>query len=654
MILVYLVRYIKIKFYLMNNQFKTRLLQIVFLTVVIGATQTHATAQNINTIAGNGTGGYSGDGAAASTAEVNTPWGLAVDGAGNILIADAGNSRIRKINAAGVISTIAGTGTSGFAGDGGQATAAQLSNPQGIAVDGSGNIFVADAGNNRIRKIAPSGVITTYAGTGTSGYSGDGAAATAANLASLMGIDVDAAGNLYVPCSASARIRKVSTTGIITTIAGTGTGGFSGDGGPATAAKINGPVDVVVDIYGGIYFTDQANHRVRLISGGTISTVAGTGASGDSGDGGAATAATFTQLSGIDVDNMGDVFVSDWGASRVRMIDAAGNISTYTGTGAAGFAGDGGAAATAQISHPEAICHDPCGNYYIADRNNNRIRKTQINNHPPSFAAGAAVSISLCQGAGAQHLDSMLSVNDVDAGQPETWAILTAPSHGTTGGFPNTQTSTGGGVSSVGLVYTPATGYSGTDSFKVTVSDCFALDTIVVRVNVTALPTAGTISGIDSICPGYTTFLSSTVAGGTWYSANTTIATVTASGAVWGSMPGNDVIKYVVSNSCGTDTASYAVVVRALCADGVQNINGQTDIFGIYPNPNKGEFNIALYTTVPTPAKITITDIMGNAVQAFDMNVNSTQTVQLNVSPGIYLVTATTGNGKMVKRILVQ
>ncbi len=330
----------------------------------------------ISTVAGNGSFGYTGDGVAATTAALNSPSGIAVDAAGNLYIADTSNNRVRKVVAAsGAISTIAGNGTNNFSGDGGPATSAQMNSPFGVTQDSSGNLYISDSGNNRIRKVTTSGIISTFAGNGASGFSGDGGLAASAQLSGPAGLAVDAAGNLYIADVNNNRIRKVTPAGIISTVAGSSSQGFAGDGGPATSAKLTLPEGVAVDATGNLYIADMFNNRIRMVTGGTISTIAGNGQQGFSGDGGPATGASLNNPQGVAVDASGNLYIADTRNSVIRKVALTGVISTVAGTGGlAGFSGDGGPATSSFLNFPSAVAVDATGNLYISDTNNSRIR----------------------------------------------------------------------------------------------------------------------------------------------------------------------------------------------------------------------------------------------------------------------------------------
>jgi len=333
----------------------------------------------ITTVAGNGNEGFGGDGGIATDAQLSSPSDVAVDAAGNMLIADVGNHRIRKVDVAGTITTAAGTGAPGFSGDGGPATAAQLRYPSGVTVDTSGNLFIADAGNNRIGKVDTGGTITTVVGTGGAGFSGDGGPASSARLKGPVRVAVDATGNLFIADTGNNRIRMVNAAGTITTAAGTGLPTVGGDGGPATRAELNYPSGLAMDSAGNLIIGDAFNQRIRKVdAAGTITTVAGTGTAGFSGDGGPATSAElfngFVQPSGVAADMGGNLSIADVGNQRIRKVDLAGTIRSIAGTGTPGFSGDGGQATTAQLFYPAGVALDPSGNLFIADTNNCSIR----------------------------------------------------------------------------------------------------------------------------------------------------------------------------------------------------------------------------------------------------------------------------------------
>lgn len=373
----------------------------------------------INTVAGSGISAETGDGGAATSASLSLPRGAAIDSAGNVYVADTAGNRIRKIDTAGKISTIAGTGTFGWSGDGGPAMSAQLGNPMDVAVDAAGNIYIADTNNYRVRKVdAVSGVITTVAGTSSNcTAAGDGGLATAAQLCDPIGIDVDANGNLYIADTDTNRIRKVNPSGIITTIAGNGSHGFSGDGGPATAAMLAQPFDVTHDAAGNLYIADTVNERIRKVdTTGIITTVVGNGVSGYSGDGGLATAASIYYPFGVAVDAAGNIYIADTENYRIRRVDSNGVITTFAGTGSYGFSGDGGPATQAMLGNPFHIAVDTKGNLYIADGSYYRLREVTGSPTTTSFTT-TAVGQSLVKSIAVQvNRDTVLKSINLGAG----------------------------------------------------------------------------------------------------------------------------------------------------------------------------------------------------------------------------------------------
>jgi len=316
------------------------------------------TAQTISTFAGTATAGFSGDGGPATAAQIKDIYGVGTDNAGNVYIADRGNNRIRMVNSAGLISTVAGDGVAGSSGDGMPATAASLNAPTGAAVDNLGNLYIADNLNNRIRMVNASGMINTVAGGGSS--MGDGGPAVGADIGYPIGVTVDRKGNFYIADQLNSSVRKVNASGIISTIAGIPSSpGYSGDGGAATAAQLNTPRGVAIDRIGNIYIADIGTGGIRKIDTfGIISTLAG---------------AAYSPT-GVAVDGYLNVYFSDYGTHRILKVDTFGVVSTVVGTGTAGYSGDGGPATAALINKPNNIAVDAYGRMYIADYANNCVR----------------------------------------------------------------------------------------------------------------------------------------------------------------------------------------------------------------------------------------------------------------------------------------
>jgi sugar lactone lactonase YvrE len=384
----------------------------------------------LSTVAGIGVEGYSGDGGPAVSAHLYLPSALALDANGNLLVTDAGNHRVRMISTEGIISTVAGTGVAGSTGDQGPANRAQLRNPTGVAAAPDGTVFIADTDNHRIRKISTDGTITSAGGTGTAGYAGDGGPATAAQLRNPSGIAVGADGGLYVADRQNHVVRRIAPDGAIETVAGIGSSGFAGDTGQAKNARLNTPYAVAVGGDANLYIADTNNHRVRRVTpDGIIRTVAGTGAAGWGGDGRAATAATLANPRSLTLDSAGNlliadlrmvrrvelpsliistlagcpplalgdagpavaaslnepdfafaddsgnVYIADSMAHRIRKVAPDGTIGTIAGTGVAGFLGDGGPATDARLNFPSGMVLDSAGNLFVADMRNHRIRR---------------------------------------------------------------------------------------------------------------------------------------------------------------------------------------------------------------------------------------------------------------------------------------
>ena len=347
----------------------------------------------ITTFAGGG--GSLGDREPATQARLSVPHGVAVDAQGNVYIAEVGNHRIRRVGTDGIITTIAGTGTRGFSGDGGPAAQARLDYPGGVAVDAKGAVYIADTDNHRIRRVGTDGIITTIAGTGTRGFSGDEGPAVQARLDSPFGAAVDAQGNVYIADFGNHRIRRVGTDGIIKTLAGSGKyDGFSGDGGPAVQAQLAYPRGVAVDANGVVYIADTSNDRIRRVgTDGTITTFAGTGTQ-DFGDGGPAILAQLNLPYGVAVDAKGNVYSTDYGNGLIRQVGTDGIVTTIAGTGTRDFSGDEGPANKAQLDSPGGLAVDAKGVVYIADYLNHRIRRVGPDGIITTFAGSGATGLA--------------------------------------------------------------------------------------------------------------------------------------------------------------------------------------------------------------------------------------------------------------------
>jgi gliding motility-associated-like protein len=380
--------------------------RLVILLMMFGA---GARAQTITTIAGNHIMGFSGAGGPATKAELGLLYGVVADKSGNVYAADQSNNVIWKISAGGVIALYAGTGVQGYSGDGGQASQALLYQPAWLGMDPGGNLYFTDQQGIYIRKVTAAGVISTVAGNPAQHFSGgDGGLLAAATFNSIRGIVSDALGNLYI--SDNNTIRMVNTAGIIRTIAGTGTSGYSGDGGPAVQAQLNEPYGVGVDQAGNIYIPDANNNVVRKISpAGIIGTIAGVQQSaGYNGDGGPAIDAKLDFPWALAVDGHGNVYIDDEGNWEIRKIDPTGIITDYGGNHLLGYSGDGGPATAAEISYPTALACDPAGDLYMTDVFNYVVRVIK-----PCVAATGTANPSVSIATGATSVCSGLAVSFV-------------------------------------------------------------------------------------------------------------------------------------------------------------------------------------------------------------------------------------------------
>lgn len=541
-------------------------------------------------------GGF-GDGVPATANSLN-PLGLLTDAAGNVYVSDADNMRTCKINTSGTIITVAGSLVCGYAGDGGPATNASLSYPSGVVKDVGGNLYIVDKDNYRIRRVSAAGIITTICGIGITGYTGDGGPATNATMNQPNHAAFDVAGNLYIVDQVNFCVRKISTTGIISTVAGTGVFGNSGDGGPATAAELSRPLAVAFDPEGNMVIADSWTgtlHRVN--SAGIITTIAGTGTAGYSGDGGPASSAQMSPTD-ICIDSCGSIYISD-SRERCRKINALGIITTIAGTGARGFTGDGGPATAATLSYPNGIALDAAGNIYFSDYDNYRVRKIQSMQLPR-----ITVPFPLCVGATA-----VIS----DAAPGGTW------------------TSTNTAVATIGSSSGIITGMStGTATI---IYDLFD-NTTIKTVTINPQPVAGTISGPSAVCPGASIMLTDLTPSGTWSRSNTTASV--SGGIVTGVSPGTNTISYSVTNICGTVAATAAVTVNPFPSAGI--ISGPS--------------------SVCTGSSITLSDsVPGGAWSTSSTSVSLTGSVVTGVTAGTatisYIATTICGTASTTKTITV-
>jgi uncharacterized protein (TIGR03437 family) len=368
----------------------------------------------ISTLAGNGYAWGIGDGLPATLAQLKLPAGLALDPAGNLFIADSGTERIRKVDPQGFISTVAGAGQSGFPGDGVTALLAQLASPSGVAADAAGNVYIADTKNNRVRKVLPSGFILTIAGSGIAALGAENTFAPLAPLNQPRGVALDANGTLYIADTGNHRVVRITQLGTLVTVAGNGSAGWAGDNGRAAgAAQLNAPSAITFDTRGNLYIADTFNHLIRKITpAGIITTVAGTGAAGFDGDGGPAIGAMLNYPGGIAVDSSGALYIADTWNHRIRQVDGAGIIHTIAGSASPGYKGDGGAALAAQLNYPSGAVIDAAGAIYFSDTFNNRVRKLlpQAVALPPAAVIDVGVVNSASQQPGPVAQGELVSI----------------------------------------------------------------------------------------------------------------------------------------------------------------------------------------------------------------------------------------------------
>ena len=545
-------------------------------------------AQIITTIAGNGIGGFTGDSGQATAAELNEPSGIIIGPSGNICFSDGDNKRIRMINSAGIISTIGGTGIAGYSGDGGNATAATINSPIGISCDAMGNLYFADWGNTCIRKISTAGIITTVAGSGTN--TANGIPATTAALGFPYDVSIDKVGNMYIADESGQTIHMVNASGIITVVAGNGFNGFSGDGGQATAAKLFNPFGIAIDDNGNFYIAD-CNDLIRKVNtSGIIISIAGdtvgAGTNSNSGYGGDGIPAISSKLNlptGVIFDAEGNLFIGDRSNNRVRKITTSGIISTIAGNGTGGFSGDGGLATAAELFDPIDIAFDSIGNLFIADSENNRIRKVT-------------------------NVGNMLKVNSMSICIGKT-ATLTANGASSYSWAPSTYLNTTSGNTVISSSPTSIT-------YTVTGTSNGVSKNVIAVLTVNPLPTIAVSNA--TICVGDTAKL---VANGartyTWSLSNTLSGN---SGANVNALP-TSTTNYTVSgtdnNGCVNET-SFTIVVNAKPTITTNSIS-----------PNCTPLCVT-FTTVTNPATQCFTWDFGNGQDTFTLVTPVTQFTSAN------------------------
>jgi hypothetical protein len=607
---------------------KNLLFNYCVLFIAASTFGTHAHAQIISTIAGTGGGAFSGDGGLATAAMIYFPGSMVSDFMDNLFFNDLLNQRVRKIDNAGIIVTVAGNGGPFSTGDGGPATIASIGASAGLANDVAGNVFIAET--FKIRKVNTAGIISTVAGNGIAGDTGDGGPATDASMDQLNSVALDRHGNMYI--AYKHRVRKVDTAGIITAFAGSALSGFSGDGGPATAALFFSIGAIAIDTACNVYLTDIVNYRIRKVNpAGIVTTIAGNGIYAFSGDGGPATDASFSHaLSGLAVDSAGNVYIADARNYRIRKVNPAGIITTVAGNGIEAYAGDGGPAIAASFRTPDFLAFNSEGNMYVSDRNDNRIRLITM----PQIAIQSSLSTMVCAGT----TDTFSATVANDAMAPIYQWQLNGATVGANSPLYITDTLHNGDVVRCMLRYV----------FGDTVSKSSNLITITVD---SFPPHAGTLSGANNVCMGDSIALAHTGAGGLWSSTGSNAAV--AAGMVHGLHPGTDTIRYIVTNGCGTDTHVHLIRVNDCLVRVASSVKQQVALH-VWPNPNDGSFTINIAQPANEQVRIVIADITGTTIKELTTITNKQTTLKLNTPPGIYFITATTAHDTWSDKIVVK
>ena len=599
------------------------------LIIAIGMVALSMQAQVITTVAGNGTGGYTGDNGLATSAELNGSAGVALDAAGNMYIAEYLNNTIRKVAAGtGIITTVAGTGTQGNTGDGFAATSAKLFHSCGVAVDTAGNIYIADGGNNKIRKVTKStGIITTVAGNGTAGYTSDGIAATSAELSNPYSVAVDINGNIYIADYGNHRVRKVTaSTGLISTVAGTGTGGYSADGVAANTSKLNNPIGVALDAAGNIYISDFANSRIRMVtaSSGLISTVAGTGTAGFVGDGTTATTAEISKPTGLTVDAAGNIYFAGYDY-RVRKVTAStGILSTLAGNGIGSYLGDGSCAVSSELYYPFGVAVDAAGDVFIGDQSNNRVRKIT------SFSiTSQPISTTVCSLTNASFTVAAAGVASYH------WQVNTGS------GFTNIiNTGVYSGDSTATLHITGATASMNGYTYQCVLTSCTPVNSGIATLTVNPSPVFTTSVSSATITANQ--------AGATYQWLNCGTGNSPISGATNQSYTALADGNYSVIVTMGTcfDTSACVAIVNL----GMNELADNATVT-VYPNPFTDQTTIS-FSEEQKNTTITITDLVGKIIYTNKANDTKQINVTLDTAPGIYFVSIVSEGKKRVLKLI--
>ena len=588
-------------------------------------------SQIITTIAGNGNASYSGDNNLATSAGVYFPVSVCTDSSGNIFIAEQLDHRIRKVNlSTGIISTIVGTGIAGYNGDSIISQNAQLNYPIGIIIDSIDNLYIADGNNNRIRKVSTNGIITTIAGTGVAGYNGDSIQAMISSIYSPTGITIDRYGSILFSDNHNNRVRKITTNGIISTIAGSGLQGYYGDNGLANIAQINSPIGINVDTVGNFYFIDYNNSRVRKVSitNNVISTICGTGINGYNSDGIVSIVAQLNQPRSVAIDKYNNILIADSYNNRIRKINmTTGIISTIAGTGIAGFSGDGCTPTSAMLKGPSYIYVDRYNDYYITDGANHRVRKI-IN----SFPIIAIPSNIVCSGTPVTYEADVVAA----CISPSYQWIVNGVNVGT-----NTSTYT----------YTPING--DTILCLMTCACGANINSRPIRMTVNNMSPAISLSSPNNALLNSLVTLSATVTNaGSSYTiywmnhgvifATTNVPPATGNSATYTKGVGTDSLsaKVVVTGGGCYDSAITPTISTVTTTTGISLLTNNSNIL-VYPNPVRD----LLYISTTEAQNYMLYTVIGKAIQQGAVTKNGS--IDMKAIPtGTYLLQLTNIHGQ--------